>query len=185
MGESQAMLLERGVRKVHGLLQKNWKTKTAVQSTRKETMTINAYFSDLRSWASMQSSLRNTPGVIDMNVGSLTPESASITLTFQGAPDHLKLALEQSNLYLKENASVSSHADGDVDIYAYMNSYGLSQYSGEKPKTQKSYDLYDRMTLNTHRTKQPQNRGSLQAPAGYHPPSSSRSSRNGGFEATF
>jgi hypothetical protein len=91
---------------VQGVLESRWKTQqsggqTAGADGASNTINVLAEFSNLGQWQRQQQVLANTPGVRNMQIGSLSGRSASVALSFPGGGEALQTALGRQGLVLE------------------------------------------------------------------------------------
>lgn len=99
--ETRSQMMRRAVKKVHGALQQDWKTKTATApSAAQNTLSAVTQFTSLREWARLQKTLESLAGVDAVNVKSLSPAQAQIEIVYRGSEERLRIVLEQARLSL-------------------------------------------------------------------------------------
>jgi Uncharacterized protein conserved in bacteria (DUF2066) len=89
-----------------GVLESRWKTQqhrgqTAGTGGTSNAIKVLAEFSNLGQWQRQQQVLANTPGVRNMQIGSLSGRSASVALSFPGGGEALQTALGRQGLVLE------------------------------------------------------------------------------------
>lgn len=96
--EDGVLLFDRAVTTVRKALQKDWKSRTVVDSTQSGTMIVTMHFTVMSEWVEAQKTLRALPGVQNVRILSLKPNAAQIEISYQGARDRLENALRESGL---------------------------------------------------------------------------------------
>lgn len=124
--ETRDQLMNRAVKKVHQELQRDWKSKTMVQSTQNSSVFVTVSFDNLKQWNETQRALEYVAGVSDVVLKSLSPKQAELEIIFQGTPERLRLALEQVNITLAP--VYSRHSTGIAAIQDRFKSQRYQLY---------------------------------------------------------
>lgn len=109
VGDDMFVAYSSAVSKVRGALQRQWKTRTAIQPDQPQgQMTqVRVEFESLAEWAQIQNALRQVPGLSETRLKALSPKDAYLELVYQGGIDRLRLALAQVDMQLSPRPVVA------------------------------------------------------------------------------
>ena len=129
--ESQAQFYDRVVAEVNNVFRSSWQRQTAVgngapsqQNLQQplsgpiNTMVAQLDFNTMRQWVDTKKTLERTYGVKALSVKSLSPRSATLTISYQGGIENLRAAMQRDGIGLNDpltqygqaNASTSQGA---------------------------------------------------------------------------
>jgi len=106
-----AAAAEQAARRFHTVMTYKWKKKIAAERAARAAksparastrLTVNVPFHSLREWQSLQARIRTTPGVVGVDVSTLSGTGAIISLASSLSLPRLQAALQQSRLYLQQ-----------------------------------------------------------------------------------
>lgn len=93
-------IFDAAVRETQNQLRKDWKSKTVVSNTSENTVEARVQFRSMGEWIETQRALKQVQGVQSINVLTLTPQKADLSIVFRGSESRLRLALAQANIIL-------------------------------------------------------------------------------------
>lgn len=111
-GESTKVLLERGVIMANDALQKDWKRKNAFNESQRKSYFLRMPLKNLKQWVNAKSALTRLPGASDLNILSIRPKEAKISLNFRGDESRFRQSLSRAMINLGEKDQ-----DGIYEIY--------------------------------------------------------------------
>jgi hypothetical protein len=112
-GETKGRLYDRAVSRMQQTLQTDWKNSnftpfnsaTANAGVPASTIDVRVSFANLQEWANAQRKLVRIAGVSDVILKSLSPREALVGIVYNGDPDTLRIALQQSGMGLSQAAA--------------------------------------------------------------------------------
>lgn len=133
---------KRGVEQVLAFLRSDWKNKTAVMAghEKPQQYKLIAKYSGLQNWVELRSALEDTQGIEKIQVNSVSPQQASITLNFKGDIQKMALLLEQSNIGMIETQTPAPMASP----YQYQyNGNGYYEQQRRHPQQRQMISQYE------------------------------------------
>lgn len=130
-GETTEQFYNRVVGAVNNVFRENWQLNNIVVEDRQktppaltgpiQTMVAQMSFTTMRQWVDTKKTLEQTYGVRGVSVKSLSPNRATLTITYQGGVDRLRQALEQNGVGLNDPLTQSGKVImGQGAIYQIM-----------------------------------------------------------------
>lgn len=98
--KEQETLFDQAVEKTRQSFLQEWKDKTTVDPMEQNRLTVRVGFSSLQEWIETRQSLKDVQGLQHIELLSLTPQEAKLSLKFQGSERRLRLALAQQDMTL-------------------------------------------------------------------------------------
>ena len=118
---------KRGAEQVLAFLRNDWKNKTAIASGSEKARQYKliAKYSGLANWVELRQAIEATQGIEKMQVNSVSPQKASITLNFKGDIQKMAMLLEQNNISM-----IETQTPAPQQAYQYQGQYGGNTYPG-------------------------------------------------------
>ena len=132
-GQGADGLYGRAVQSVKAALSQDWKKKTVVEPQQGGSIQVRVTFNSLQEWSNIQNTLSRVYGIGDVALQALSPKEAYLKLSYDGNFERLKVALQQSNLYLSQPRYQPASGNFNADY-----SQGLL---GTQGSAQAVYDL--------------------------------------------
>lgn len=93
-------IMDQAVRKTYDRLQEKWRRLTAVGETQAERMKVSLSFNGLAEWSALRQRLNDVSAIESVDILSLRPGTAEISLSYRGGEQRLQLALAQADFAL-------------------------------------------------------------------------------------
>jgi hypothetical protein len=77
-----------------------WKSRSAIDYTRRGTLVVNVRMSSLQQWGAIQNALAGVDNITNVTVNAMDIGYAQISITFTGSPDQLRDVLGDAGLQL-------------------------------------------------------------------------------------
>ena len=139
-GQDHSQIYSRAVGSVQNALKQDWKKKTVADVSQKGTLDVHVSFNSLQEWSNVQRKLSRVSAISDVSLKALSPKDAYLTLTYAGTFERVKIALEQSDLFLETARARPVNASGNMGT-----DYSQGLLGGyQKPNT--VYELVTRRT---------------------------------------
>ncbi len=97
---SGSQLFDQAVKQVRQTLQRDWKSRTLVDSMQNHSLKVRVRFKTMNEWMETQTKLNRVQGVQNINLLSLTPRESHVELIFRGTEQRLRLTLAQADMTL-------------------------------------------------------------------------------------
>lgn len=110
--EGQNLLYDRAVTRANKALQKDWKRKNTFNEAQKQSYHLNMAITGLQQWLRAQNALKRLPGGSDLQILSLQPTNAEVTLNFRGSETRLRDTLSRLQFTLGQAAP-----DGSFELH--------------------------------------------------------------------
>ena len=100
--QTKAALFDEAVKKVHQVLQKDWKAKTTIRASQSNRLQVIIPLQSLQQWVEVQNMLSYVSGIDAAEIKALSPRQAVVDLVYQGDEQRLNLTLQQSGMSLTQ-----------------------------------------------------------------------------------
>lgn len=98
--QTRAQTYDQAAKRVQKMLSQDWKEKTITAPQDLQSITAHIAISSLADWTQKQKILKGVAPIEAIKVQSLTPRKVTVSISFTGNEDRLRLALSRKNMNL-------------------------------------------------------------------------------------